>query len=721
MAKKKPFISPQTDLQDIPLYSMTYDNPSFKDVYGYNVEFPDMPPVEDMVNFGLDVDDQVFRRTLIPEDLRIWPVDAKEEFISKEHHRRYHGMWFIIKGEPTYIPGTMYFFMNYWTMQTGDKPIYRFTDLKFYWIWMHVVRSPTIFGLAVFKCRRIGDTEKGLCMIYEYASRVKNTWNAMQDARTEPDIVATYQRLIFAHERMIWFMKPINRGSTSPKKGLEFKYPEKKSTTGSHVSADGEVILDGDLDFEFPALYSEIHYYPSKPESGDGKRHGRYYLDEFGKKKMLDAIEAWKFVKKSMVDEIFDTLAGKALFTSTIEEMKDGESLKISKKIWNDSDPDPEKLNPSGETVNGLIRIVRGALERGFPDRWGFCDEESILAKIKEERKFLIEQKKWKDLITHQRQNCIDIKDVFTNVSDGSNFNIENLTMREHRLEYEIRPQKWIRGNFEWVDNKPPVLGNPGNINKKCRVYFAPNSEGRFYVTDFPDKWNLKANSMDMYAHKPKPYNVHAFAMGIDPVSQKDVIDEEERSDSAFTIKRLFDPVYDSSRFNDNGDPKDFGEDFITNRYCCVYLYRHDDPERNYMDWLMAMVFYGTDFLIEKNKGDSFLLWMESMGFDNYYQELGGPIKNYKGKTEKHGLSATEKTIETYFSLLRILSEKWYNTIDFPIICDDMKSTTMGNQTKHDLTVSAGYCEIAAQNKTYVVTPKETEEGYDEFFEEYTY
>lgn len=710
----KVFTPPTSDLSNVPLYSMTWDNPSFRDVYGYQVEFPDMPPLEDMVNFGLPVDEQVFRRTLIPDDLQLWAEDEMEEFIEREHHRRYHGMWYIIKGEPMYFPGTMYFFMNYWVLETGQKPIYRFTDLKFYWIWMHVVRSPKIYGLIDFKCRRIGDTEKALCMMYEYASRVKNTYNAMQDARTVDDIIATYNRMIFAHERMEWFMKPINRGSSSPKKGLEFKYPEKKSTTGAHVNAKGELMGEGDKDFEFDPVNSEIHFYPSKPESGDGKRHGRYYLDEFGKKKMLDAIEAWKFVKKSLRDEIFNQMAGKALFTSTIEEMKDGESLRISKKLWADSDP--EVLNNDGETITGLIRIVRGALERGTPDRWGYCDEEAILAKIKADRKFLIEQKKWRDLITHQRQNCIDISDVFTNVSDGSNFNVENLTMRQHRLEYEIKPQRWVRGNFEWVNNVRPVVGNPNNINKRCRVYFAPNPDGRFWVTDYPERWGLKENAMDQFSFKAKPYNIHAFAMGIDPVSQKDVLDQEEMSLSAFAIKRLLDPVLDGSKFDDNGNPQDFGENFVTNRYCCLYLYRHMDPVENYMDWLKAMIFYGTDFLIEKNKGDSFLLWMESYGFENYYMELGTSIRNYQGKTEKHGLSASEKTIETYFSLLRTLSEKWYNTIDFPILCDDMKSTTVGNQTKHDLTVSAGFCEIAAQNKTYLPTPTEEGEKDDDFF-----
>src|SRR5690606_13819754 len=108
-------------------------------------------------------------------------------------------------------------------------------------------------------------------------------------------------------------------------------------------------------------------------------------------------------------DEIYETLAGKALFTSTIEEMKDGEALKISRRMWRESDPN--NLNERGETTSGLIRVIRGALDRGKPDRWGFTDKEGIRRKIEADIRHFIEQKDWKNLITYQRQNCIDEKD----------------------------------------------------------------------------------------------------------------------------------------------------------------------------------------------------------------------------------------------------------------------------------------------------------------------
>lgn len=711
------FETPTSDLSHVPAYERSWDFPTYIRLYkDYDVEIPDAPPEKNMVNYGLKLDDQVFRKTEIPKDLRSWPLDKKEHFIEREYQRRTHGLWYIIKGKPIYIPGTMYFFMNYWILETGWTPVFKMPDLDFFLIWMHVVRSPKIYGLVDFKCRRIGDTEKALCIMYEYASRVKNTLNAMQDGRTNDDIFATYQRLTFAHQSMIWFMKPINRGTTNPKASLEFKIPEKKTSAKSYVDQAGNLFGFDETEFEFEAVGSTITYYPSKPEAGDGKRHGRYYFDEFGKMKMLDALEAWKFVKKSMVDDTYKVMAGKALFTSTIEEMKDGKALRVSQKLWDKSDTN--KVNKQGYTSTGLIRIVRGSLEKGNLDRWGYVDKEARLKEIEEERKYLIEQKDWSGLITHQRQECIDEKDVFTNVSDGSNFNVENLTKRQYVLEYEKDPKPWVQGNFEWLDGVKPLPGNPNKRNKRCRVIWVPCENGRFAVSGHPSDWGLKDNAMSPYAEVPRPNNIHAFCCGIDPVAQKDVVDLDDMSLSALAIKRKLDPTIDQENmYDEKGNPLDGGENFKTNRYVCAYLYRHMEPTDNYDDWLKAMVYYGTDFLIEKNKSEGFRQWLDSLQFDLYHMDNSNGIKNTKGQIEVGGLSASEKVIEYYFSLLTTISNVWANTIDIPIICDQLKSTKMGNQGKRDLSVACGFCEIAAQRDT--PNPiDEDEEEYQEFFEE---
>lgn len=681
----------EIDLRELPQYTAVFSGGKKIKVYGYLVELPKEPIDEDCVNYGLDEYNQIFRRTYIPADLKYWKQEDQETFIKEEYHRRKNGLWYFIKGKKVFIPPVFYFFLNYWLLQTGKKALFRMSDLDFFLIWMYVVRHPKIYGLVIFKCRRIGDTEKSLCVVYEYGSRVRNTINAMQDCRKEDEIEKSYERLIYAHKNMIWYMKPINKGTSDPKEKLELKYPEEKQTVNKiqkkGLGRDEEII-----EFEFSELNSVIDYYVSTPEATDGKRHGRYYCDEFGKPKKLNPIEGWRYTKKTLIDEITEEIIGKSLYTSTIEEetgvkAKDSSKfIQIAEDMWEDADPD--NLNESGETTSGMIRIVRGALERGKPDRWGDTDKARLKRKIESDKKHLIEQRKWKQLAEYTRQNCIDIQDVFMSMAGDSNFNVENLTQRDFRLKYEIKPVKAVRGNFHWVDNK-----------KFGDVYFQPNPNGRWLVSGHPKDWGLRANARSQFSNNPKPRNIHAFCMGIDPVSQKDTVEtEERRSKSALVVKRKYDSEIDGKdMFDEDGNPLDGGENFKTNRYVCTYLYRWQEPTKNYEDWLMTMIYYGTDFLIEKNHSAGFLTYLELLKYMGYYMDNTGAVKNYKGQVESLGQTATDKTIDSYFGFLSTVTNLWHNTIDHTDLIDQLKSGNYENRGKKDLLVAAGYCEIAAQ------------------------
>lgn len=679
------------DISNLPLYTRTWETKNYTTVYGYKMLLPDEPADEYCVNNGLKPYDQVYRRTLIPKDLLYWKKEAMEEFISREWHRRREGIWYLINGKKYYIPGVYYFFLVYWTLQTGKKPLFRMSDLDFYLIWMHVVMSPLIYGLVVFKCRRIGDTEKAICIVYEYASRVRNTINGMQDCRKEDEIEKTYARLVYGHQKMIWFMKPINKGSSDPKANLEFKHPETKETVNKLIKKNtGKT--ENEVEFEFEALNSEINYYVSTPEATDGKRHGRYYCDEFGKPKKLNPIEGWRYTKKTLTDDIYEVLSGKSLYTSTIEEevgikAKDtSKFLDIAEEMWDMCDP--ELLNESGETTSGMIRIVRGALERGRPDRFGFADKKRLLEKIESDKRHLIENKQWKKLVEYSRQNCVDIDDIFTSMSGDSNFNVENLVERENRIKFEKGVNKAVRGNFQWVDGK-----------KFGDVYWEPNPNGRFLVSGHPKDWGLKANAKTESSRLPRPKNIHAFCCGIDPVSQKDVL-EKDPSKAGLCIKRKLDMNIDGlDKFDDKGNPLLGGEGFSTNRYVCTMLYRWKEPTRNYEDWLMALIYYGSDFLIEKNHSAGFMTYLELSGFNLYYMDNSKTVKNYKGETEDWGISASEKTIELYFSLLSTITNLWWNTIDHIDLTGQLKSMNYENRGRKDLGVAAGFCEIAAQRE----------------------
>lgn len=712
------FVTPYNDLSEYN-YTRTWDDDLVSNVYGYEVSIPDMPPKEQIVNYGKPIEEQIFRKTLIPKNLKHLPEDEQEAFIEREHHRRKEGLWFYIKGEPVYIPGVFYYFLNYWTVQTGKPTKFRIGDWKFFILWMHAVMSPNIFGLIIFKCRRIGDTEKALCIVYEYATRVRNTINQLYDCRTEKDMIKTWKRLRQAHKKMIYFMKPVTYNDDASK-NLEFRVPSRKmDESNSYVNEEGKMVLD---DYAYPELDSEIGYYTNEG-GADGTRVGRGFADEFGKKNQIDPVELWSLSKKAMEDDSEGEIIGKFLFASTIEDMQGGDTLKVAKKLWDDSDPD--KLGPDGRTVSGLIRCVRGALDRAPTDRYGYVNEEVEKAKIKSQQDFLIQNKKWAELIKFKRQNCLTIEDVFSNISKGSPFNLPNISDRKNELEYGDS-QKWVVGNFEWVDGVKPVPGDPKKTNKKCKVYFAPNDNGRWIVSAHPKDFSLRANYMEEYSLIPKPGNTSYFSCGIDPIAYKNNLEDEDKiSKSGLSIKRNLDHSIDyiHEMYGEDGIPLDGGRDFKTNRYCCVYLYRHQKPSDNYDDWLKTLIYYGSDFLIEKNHSSGFDMYLEGIGFDNYYYEGGSGLSNYRGKQETLGLTASEKSVEAYFGAIAELTNSWINTIDIPLILHQLSTMEYETRGAHDLGVAVGYTELLASAKTQAIAAQKEYESQEdfEFTDEYSY
>lgn len=700
-----------SDLSDYR-YTRTWTQGLKVNVYGYEVNIPDMPPQEDIVNFGRPISEQIFRKTAVPEGLEFMDEDDKEAFIEREHHRRIEGMWFYIKGEPIYITGTFYYFLNYWVPQTGDKVFFRMGDWKFFIIWLHVVLTPWIHGLVDFKCRRIGDTEKALCILYEYASRVKNTLNQLFDCRTEPDIVETFQRLKFAHKNMTWFMRPVAKKDDAAKE-LDFSFPQLKTEKGeSYIDENGRL---QNFKYEFPEIGSKIGYF-TNAGAPDGKRLGRLYVDEFGKKKTISPKKLWKVGKKALEDPAHGSIIGKGLFTSTIEDLQGGESLEEAKYFWEKSDP--ANVNHKGQTTTGLIRIIRSVLDREKMDRWGFHDEKAILEDIKKERDHLIKNKEWAELIVHKRQNCLTIEDIFSNISEGSPFDLEKVNSRHNEITISDS-QIYVRGNLDWVDGKRPIPGDPEKNNKDRKAFFTPVENGRWCFAYFPKDFKLKENAQKPMAKVPVPGNTKYFACGIDPVSYKDNIESSNRSLAGVSVKRVLDYRIDtknnSDLWDDNGQPVDGGRFFKTNRYCCTYLYRHNNPSDNYNDWLLTIVFFGTDFLIEKNHGGGFENYLTERGYLEYYMDKSG-LKNYKGKEESFGLTASEKAVQTYVSAMGELVSNWWNTIDIPDITGQYQTFEYETRGKHDLGVSTGFCEVAAsqklvENEKYFNHEKEEEEG----------
>jgi len=694
------------DLESLPTYKLRWDEKSkVEHIYERDIIIPTEPPDEACVNWGLPEHDQIFRRTLIPKQVlnptknfgrENWTQQRIDDFIDAEWQRRRNGLWFWIKGKKTYIPPLLNFKMNYWRSITGVEFIYKSSDRDICLFWQAAIHDPTCDGVADFKCRQLGDTESVLAMIYEYGSRVRGTINAIQSCINEGHAKKSYFRLVHGHKKMLYYFRPLNQGTEDPKKGLNLSYPAQHITFSGlkKKSTDGEIANKSSLDdYEYPEVGSQFYFGPSNESEFDGTTLGRAYLDEFGKSKgALNPVEWIKVIKEATESRILNRKMGMIIMTSTVEDIG-ADSLMWAKQIWNQSDP--KKLTSDGKTANGLWRCFRNAVDRGEVDRWGFPLAEKIIAGIKEKYKMFIDAGDIKGAISFMRKNCLTIEDVFVGANDESQFDIEKLTKRLFWLQNEASKKMCVQGNLKWKDGIPDT-----------QVIWEPNPNGKWMISKHPSDFGLESNAKITSLIAKKPGNIQYFKAGLDPYDQQTTM-EAEPSLGGIAVKRVLDEYIDSGtdkyyQYDDPdgkfriGDPMNWGSDFITNRIVCDYLYREQDPNDFFEDVILTMVYYGTDFLPEKDKFGACHSYLKTRGYELYLMEKPTDRKNAKGQVEREGVSATIGNIDTYFSFLTTLSTKWANTIDHPRVLEQLLTTNFKNRGKKDLSVACGWMEFAA-------------------------
>jgi len=698
MIDTKKLIKPDgtVDLFGFPHYQMRFTEKSpIYPLYGYEAILPEPPPDNEILNYDLPIEQQIFRHVHIPKDLSKWKEKDKDEFIDGEYNRRFNGIWIFIKGQKYYITGVFYFFLNYWTSTSAPKILFRKLDLDFFIMWFLVVYDPKCYGLLIAKCRQVGETEKSICIIYEFSTRVKKVKCPMQSINETDIYENAYKRILHAHNEMVFYMRASNRGSVDPKDGLFFDYQREtlsKDKMKKNQEEHGAASIINE-DYEYDPLDSSIVYGATKPHVFGTGTFGRYYMDEWGKMEQMNPLYAWGVVKQAMYNKMTNEILGKALFTSTVEELKGGETLRIAKMMWNQSDPNNRKTN--GETLTGLYRIFRGSLDAAPIDAWGFPKMEEAKERNKSEISMRIAQGDIKGKIEYMRMNAETIDDVFQNTNEGTQFDLERLANRQHYLLNTAPKSLCVRGNLKWKDDI-----------RDTEVIWEPNTKGKWMISKHPSDFGYEANAKVRGVIAPKPANIQFFKAGLDPYDQQTTNDPEP-SLGAITVKRVLDEYIDGAETNYHqqndpdgkyriGDPMDYGFHFQTNRIVCDYLYRENDPNDFFEDVILTMVYYGTDFLPEKDKFGACHSYLKTRGYELYLMEKPTDRKNSKGQIEREGVSATIGNIDSYFSFLMTLTAKWANTIDHPRVIEQLLSMNWLNRGKRDLGVSTGWAEFAA-------------------------
>lgn len=678
-------------------------------IFEYDTPLPPPPPKKSILGYGRKIENQKFEREKIPTDIHRWDDKKLDKFVAMMFHYRQHGKWMYIKGEPRYINGWAWFYYNFWTTEKGGRPDFRWEGVEFYTFFDHCWRDPNCYGMLDIKGRRMGDTDKSVCLMYDIASRYRNSWSGHQnidkDAAKE-----NYLRVLAGHQNMPFWLKPMMKGSSDPQKVMVFDYPEdyvskKSEAEKKKRKALGEEILDIPA---YSPLKSRVDYETSVLGKYDGKRLSFYYLDEPGKILAFDPNKQWNIVKPALAFYNGKKIVGFGMFTTTVEAFSDGKTLRNMKNMWDNSDP--TELNENGRTNTGLYRIFRNATYTSEPDEWGFPKVEEAIEFINNTIKGYEAKSAWDDLLNFKRKHPLTIEDVFTPPHDECTLFPILLDKRLKEIQENIccdtgndtdlngiRVQpKAVRGNLIWKNGKK---GNP--------VIWQPSPTGRWYISQHP----TRPNHHQIRNGRKFPGNDKEYTFGVDPVDhtadakileQNKNTDVKKASFAAATVYRRFNPLVDGGLLLDDTGMIRNQSLMKTDKFVLDYQHRHQNPYDFYDDMLKTALYFGVKMHCERNKPGC-INYFEREGFGGYILRKPRSMGKKKNAPNEKGTTATTPVIQMYVDLLQYHVSQRINTYDHPRLLQCYRLFNTLNRTERDLTVSAGYSLLADMDNKKVI------------------
>jgi hypothetical protein len=422
-----------------------------QEIYGTVVNIPDEPNIKEIIGSDLPKSEQYWRRIELPEYFN--KVDRDEdgnailnakqaEFAQEEVKKCKEGFWFMNNGEPTYVTGKNYFYLNWWKLEDDIFPDYRNSDRNYFLFMNHWENVLFCLGVARGKKRREGASSQATAnLIYECIFFTNSNCGLV--SKTNIDSRDTFTDMAaFGYNQLPVFLKPrqLNReGSVT------------------------ELVFAAKIDKKNPnakGLRSKINYRAPVLNAYDRGRMSRILLDEFGKLPLdVPASKFWGIISKTLVKGA--KRVGWVEMPSTVNEMTKGGGAEF-KKIWDGAD----QFKTGGKkTPNRLVTYFTPAYDNyeGFIDKYGM----SVIDEPTEEQyQYLVDKWVVKDPISGDTVSEISEDDI----RKGARVYIQSrrIGLTGELLEEEIRMNPTtVQEMFEAANTG--CAFNSFNINKRIK------------------------------------------------------------------------------------------------------------------------------------------------------------------------------------------------------------------------------------------------------------
>ena len=613
-----------------------------------------------------------------PEEFK----DQWEPYIDEEFKRRDEGHWFYNKGNPTYITGTHYMYLQWSKIDVG-APEFREANRLFFIFWEACKADQRCYGMCYLKNRRSGFS-------FMASSETVNLATISSDARfgilskSGGDAKKMFtDKVVPISVNYPFFFKPIQDGMDRPKTELAYRVPASKLTRKS--------IQSGQTREELQGLDTTIDWKNTGDNSYDGEKLKLLVHDESGKWERPDNIlNNWRVTKTTL--RLGSRIIGKCLMGSTSNALdKGGENFK---KLYYDSDV--TKRNANGQTRSGLysLFIPMEWNYEGFIDSFGNPVFDTPQEPIEGPYGDLIEVgviDHWNNEVDGLKGDQDALNELYRQFPrteehafrDETQNSIFNLAKIYEQIDYndDIYSSAGItQGSFSWADGV-----------KDSKVVFNPNQNGRFKVS-----WVPPTNLQNRVIEKRGvlyPANEHIGAFGCDSY---DISGTTDGKGSKGALHGL-------TKFNMDEAP--------SNMFFLEYVARPQTAEMFFEDVLMALHFYGMPILAENNK-PRLLYYLKRRGYRKFSinrpdkafnklsaaeKEIGGMPNSSEDIKQAHA-AAIESYIQKYVGLQQDGS---YGQMYFNTTLNDWAKYDLAKRTKFDAAISSGLAIMACNRHMY--------------------
>ncbi len=440
----------------------------------------------------------------------------QREWVDEQINIFEDGVYAMIDGVLTFLPGAYWAYVNFWTLEHGEKPEYREDDREFFLFHEYLRLFTEVLGATRGKGRRQGATSIGMFFMWFIAGR-KERMNCGTTSFNEDAVKSNFQKMFMNgfksllpcfqadfdsdSENFIRFVKPVDK----KKKGI--------------------------LAVKREGLNSYCDYLAFTINSYDSGRQSYNVVDEAGKRSKISINSYWSKLYKTFL--IGNKKVGFGYLPTTVNKRNEGgDEYKTFWRLSNQNGLNPVTKKPYGlSTPSRCVRYFMPGFRcfAGCIDKFGRSVIEDPLEPImgndgkmitegaktilKRERELLDGEQ----LMEHRRDYPFDEHDMFAFETGACEFDEARIISQLEQLE--INPVYLRRVRLFSVQKEKVNIHN-NRVDRWEETEYMDDDAGEWLLLEEPTKKNAFDHNGSI-----SPLNTIRFSIGVDTIKQGFAID----------------------------------------------------------------------------------------------------------------------------------------------------------------------------------------------------